>query len=350
MVRRALFILVVLVMALGMVLGCAQEPAPTPSPSPSPTPSPAPTPQAEPVTLDFVSFTPPMSYLEYGIMEENFINPVNEKAGGKVVINYRGGPEVIPSFDLGVSVQKNTIQMTAAPMGFWESLVPGIDCTRLTQLSVEEEAANGAFDYLQELCAAKGLYYMGRADPTELPFFYLFSNKKISKISDFAGTKISGSPSFHGFYQALKATPVVIPLSEYYTAMERGTVDIGSSSIYVWNDGGSYEVTKYMIKPGFYIGTPGMIVNLDVWNKIPADMQQLMTEQFAIHQKAWLAIDNEERPKAETFIQEQGVEIIDLAPDVAEEYIRLAYDGGWEFDMKRYPEDIVTKLRSLLSK
>jgi len=288
--------------------------------------------------------------MEFQVVKENFIDKVNERAKGELAIKVRGGPEVIGSLDLGLAVQKGTIQISAIPTGFFADLVPGADAYRLSELTVEEERASGAYDYLKDLFAKHGFYYMGRQDPVDIPFFYTFPNVKIEKLEDFVGLKISGSPSFHAHIKGLGATPVVIPLPEYYTAMERHIVDIGTSSIYVWIDGGTYEVCKYIINHPYYRATPAMVVNLETWNRIPKHLQDMMMQTFSEHQKAWTAIDNAERAKALQVIQDGGVEVITFPPDVAEEYLRITYDNAWKEDAKIYPAEVVNTLKKLMTK
>jgi TRAP-type C4-dicarboxylate transport system substrate-binding protein len=345
---KKLFVLgLIISVVIALVVGGCSQPAP---PKPAPAPAPAPAPTAAAVKIDFVSFTPPTNKWEFGLLKANFIDKVNERAKGAVTINVRGGPEVIPPFNLGAALQQGTIQMSAVPTGFFESVVPGADCFRLSDFTVAEEAKNGAYDYLKDLYAKKGIFYMGRADPSISPFFYLFSNKKIEKLEDFVGTKISGSPSFHGFYKGLGGIPVVIPITEYYTAMERGTVDIGSSSIYVWIDAKSYEVSKYCINHPFFTATPAMMVNLEAWNKIPKATQDMMLTTFAEHQKAWLAADEADRANSVEFLKKNKVEIVTFAPDVAKKYLDIARDSSWDFDVTRYPPDVVNSLRKLMTK
>src|SRR4030042_6787293 len=88
---------------------------------------------ARAIPLNYVSFIPVTNY-EFARSKPLFIDRVNEKAKGELIINVRGGPEIIPAYDLAFAAQKGTIDMTMIPTGFLENLVPGAAITRLSEL------------------------------------------------------------------------------------------------------------------------------------------------------------------------------------------------------------------------
>ena len=118
--------------------------------------------------------------------------------------------------------------------------------------------------------------YLGRLH--SLVPFSVFTNKKITKVEDFKGLKMRVMPLYIPALKALGATPVTIPPTEIYTAMERGVVDgfmwpnVGMIS---W---GLQEVTKYQLKPGVFAMEPATMINLKKWDQIPKDLQEMMME------------------------------------------------------------------------
>ena len=128
---------------------------------------------SEPITLSFVSFVPLADKTEYQACKRMFIDKVNEQSRGELKIIVRGGPEVIRPFDLGVSVQRGTIDLGLVPTAFFESLVPGADSTKLSIYSAMEERKNGVYEYIAEMYKKSGLYYLGREATTD-GFFYAY--------------------------------------------------------------------------------------------------------------------------------------------------------------------------------
>jgi TRAP-type C4-dicarboxylate transport system substrate-binding protein len=326
--KKVIYGLLAVILLVGLVAGCTAKPA-------------------GPITWDYVSFTPLTNDIEFGVIKQNFIDPVNERSNGRLTINVRGGPEVIPSYDLGSAVQTGTIDIASIPIGFFDSLIPGADSMRLSPFTAAEEREKGIYDYVQEaVFEPNGFYNLGRPTTTD-DFFYHSMTKRIEKPEDFIGIKISGSPSLFAWAEALGMTPMLVQLPEYYSALERGVVDGITSSHCVWMDQGLPEIANYIIDHPVYTATPVMVVNLDSWNQLPKDLQDLVTEIFIEHENA--ANDYYRAATAEEMriAKEAGVEYVTFPPDMAQWYTELAYSAAWEDDAKRYPGDVVPTLKEM---
>ena len=73
-----------------------------------------------------------------------------------------------------------------------------------------------------------------------------------------------------------------IPQGGHYLALQTGTVDVGTTSALVAVSGKLYEVADYMTGPVSGFGYTNNVVNKDVWDKIPADLQQIIIEEGAM--------------------------------------------------------------------
>ncbi|MFX0198294.1 MAG: TRAP transporter substrate-binding protein DctP [Candidatus Hodarchaeota archaeon] len=303
---------------------------------------------AKPITLNFVSFIA-LSNVEFTEFKRLFIDRVNEKGKGELTINVRGGPETIAAFDLGVAVQKGTVDMAIIPTAFFESLVPGADATRLSRLTEEEERKAGAHDFIQGMYEKGGMYYLGRQQPTHQDYFYMFLNKRVEKPEDFVGLKLGGSTAFHAHFKGLGATPITLPMPEYYPAMERGVVDGISTSLHMWAGYGGHEVTKYMIDHPFYKNTVSVVANLKTWNQLPKHLQKLMIECMLEEQKEWPDLSAKAWKKEKQKMRDGGVEIITFPPDVAKWFVETALEEAWKDEEERFGE-VIPKLKKLLTK
>ncbi|MFH1951878.1 MAG: TRAP transporter substrate-binding protein DctP [Pseudomonadota bacterium] len=304
---------------------------------------------AKTFTLSYVSFVPLANKVEFQLVKKGFIDKVNERAKGELVINVRGGPEVIHPFELGVSVQRGVIDYALIPTAFFENLVPAADSTKLSIYTADEERKNGVYEYILEMYKKSGLYYLGR-HATDPAFFFLFMNKRVEKPEDFKGLKLGGSTAFHGFYQELGCALTTLPIPEYHSAMERGVVDGLTSSLYVALQFGLQDVTKYVISPGFYRATPAHVINLNTWNSLPKHLQQLMTDCMAEFEKEYVVLERKERILALEKWKESGREIIELSPEVAAWYLKAASEGSWKYAEKRFPGDVAPRLRERITK
>jgi TRAP-type C4-dicarboxylate transport system substrate-binding protein len=109
----------------------------------------------------------------------------------------------------------------------------------------------------------------------------LLANKPVKVLEDFDGMLIQAiSPVFADIIEAVGAAPVTgQPYTEAYSLIEKGTVDgtiQAPSSMYSY---ALYDVAKYMTSAYLVSAVHGFSINLDVWNKLPADAQDIIAEE-----------------------------------------------------------------------
>jgi TRAP-type C4-dicarboxylate transport system substrate-binding protein len=306
--------------------------------------------QADEITLTWLSFVPKNSP-EAARFQKYYVDVVNQKARGELVIKYRGGPEIMQLPDIGPGVQKGIVDIATTILGFYESVVPGIGAYMLSELSPEEtRKPGGAYDYMVELHKKKGLMFLGRSAPKTNNFFYFFLNKKIEKPEDFKTTRLGSGTAMLAAAKAWGASVTPLKLSDYYTAMERNLVDgVPSCPIDTWVALGCTEVTKYVLDHQFYQTTGVAIMNLKKWEMLPAHLQKMMMDTMMEYQKVATAAGDELEKKMRKKMMDEGVEFYKLAPKDAEWLMTTAYNAAWENQRKRFPEETAT-LEKLLRK
>ena len=105
------------------------------------------------------------------------------------------------------------------------------------------------------------------------------SRDKIEKVEDLEGVKIrmpSGIPA--EIFSQIGASPVSLPLSEAFSALEKGIVDAADAGTIYYNERiGIYDHAKFTTVPGFH-STPivDFSVNSSKWEALPADLQRII--------------------------------------------------------------------------
>ena len=111
---------------------------------------------------------------------------------------------------------------------------------------------------------------------------WFFGNKPLATLDDFKGLKIrSHAASMSDFITGLGAEPVFMSQAEVYTGLERGFVDASANGILLAVPDRLHEVAKHMAGPVIGFGYTNNVINKDVWNAIPADLQQIIVEEGA---------------------------------------------------------------------
>ncbi|MEW6667108.1 MAG: TRAP transporter substrate-binding protein DctP [Thermodesulfobacteriota bacterium] len=344
MKKERMLATMVLVFILGFAVALLAVPAYAQQAS-KPSPS-----TSETITLNFVSFAPAANVVEFQHIKKELFEKINQLAKGRLVIQVKGGPEVIPPFNLGTAVKTGTIDMACIPNAFFEDLVPGIGVAHLSDFSAVEERKNGVYEAIGELYKKAGMFYLGRGEATDRGYFLLFLNKAVGKREDFKGLRLGGSTSFHGQYKELGGVASTLQTTEYNTAMERGAVDGLSSSVYIGLAYGLQSVCKFVVQPGFWRSSVAIPVNLAKWNKIPPDLQKMMISEMAAYEAKFAPYELGQR---NTFIQKftsTGAKALNLAPDVAKWFVDASTEGAWKYAQERQPGDIIPKMKQLLTK
>jgi TRAP-type C4-dicarboxylate transport system substrate-binding protein len=145
------------------------------------------------------------------------------------------------------------------------------------------------------------------------------------------------------------AAVVNLQMTDYYTAMERNTVDgVSSSTLTNWVNSGCQAVTKYMVLPGYFQSSVFVMMNLNFWKKLPPDLQQVITDAMIHSERLNAELNAEDKAKSLQKLKEAKVEVYNLPPDTAKWLVDTGYAATWEFQQKRFP-DVTPRLKELLS-
>jgi TRAP-type transport system periplasmic protein len=272
----------------------------------------------------------------------------DQKYPGQVFFDYKGASEVIPTQQQLEALRSGLVDMIMTAASYCTSVLPELDVMSLTNMTPTEERKAGVNDYLDKLLNAKAnAHFVARLGSGEL--FQIFLAKPVEKIDDFKGMKIRGSPTHIPFIKALGAEPVVTPPSEIYTAMERSIVAGYVQPAASIRTMGLLPVTKYMLRPGFYQPVTFVLVNLDFWKKMPDHLKDLITENMK--KAEIMAMDNIKVRLQTEFaeFEKAGVKFIQLPPDDAAKFSKMAEDAMMEVVLKKAPEE-GKKLKELVTK
>lgn len=280
---------------------------------------------------------------------EMFANAFNEKFKGETIINWRGGPEIISGFQQHEAVRSGAMDMAATSGGYYTSLLPVSHSLMYSNKTHEEMRQAGFFEVFEKAHRDVGLVYL-----CEISYgrkFYLYINDRIKTPKDLAGKKIRVFPTIAPFVKALGAAPVNMPITEIYSAMERGVVDGFGMTVAGFVKGWSWhEVTKYMIEPGFYRATIAVLVNPKKWKELSPDLQKRIRDwKYDVFDLEAGKFYMNQAKTSKRLILDNKVKVIEFSPADAKAYLKLAYDSAWEGVNKQAPE-LGPKLQRMLVK
>jgi len=266
-------------------------------------------------------------------------NRIEKNSGGRIKFDFLGGTEVIPSFEQGEAVKSGVVDAAFVPSGYLKGMVPeGLALTN-TPINSPERRAIGFYDLLNEIYQKHNLYYVMNCDASGYPeHFHIFLNTVIDKPEDIKGMKLRASGTYRPTLEYFGASVVVMPVTETYTAMERGLVDgfafPADSPFFNFS---MQEVTKYYVNPGFGSPIVCFFINLDVWNSIPGDLQKLIMDTVIEAEKEWVTKFYTYHEGILGEMDKAGMTAINLPEDAGNRLQKAWYDCNWKDIIEKSP-------------
>ena len=251
---------------------------------------------------------------------EKFAELVAKKSGGKFTVKPFPGGALGPDLQTVSAMQGGTMEMTVMNASLLAGNVKEMAVfdfpflfanTREADAVADGPVGRKLLDKLQE----RGLVGLAYWD---LGFRQIHTAKKpIAKADDFNGMKmrVIPTPLYVDFMKSLGASPVPMPFTETYTALEQGAIDGMTNPLLNILDGKYNEVSKYLTLTNHMYTPQAVIVSKKFWDKLSATEQQILrdaAQETAVIQRK-IARDEAARVLAE--VKKAGMTVIEMPPE-----------------------------------
>lgn len=304
----------------------------------------------EPAKVKFGHVAPPFHGLQKGA--EAFSAHVKEKTQGRIDI------AVFPASQLGSEVamtelvQVGGIEIASITTAVLQNFVPQCSVIDMPFIFPNRKTAYATLDdpeVRQKIFSyfpAKGLIPIGWGE-NEIKDF---TNKRgpVRTPEDMKGLKIRvmNSPVYLDTFKQLGASPVALPFSETYNALQTGVVDAQDNPILTSVLMKFTEVTKYATLTHHSLNECITIVGADYWSKLSKPDQQIFLEAAEIlknvnrevNAKLHQALPGNNQ-SINDYAKANGVEIIELTADEREQF-RKAMVPVWDKYRKEIGNDV----------
>ena len=305
---------------------------------------------ADPIKLVMVGAWPPgvSSAADIGI---KYKDTVNQLSAGRLVIEFKGSKDVIPTFDQPEALVRGVFDIWYGAPNYWAGIVPG---GYVTELSTYEIPDNGPgsdlFAFVAKMFEKHGVAYLGHfSGELGTGNHFMYTQQKVSGISDLKGMKIRVPPLTRFFVDAIGAEPVTLPPGEVYLALERGAVEGFTWPFYDgFTNFGWQEVSKYVIHHPLYRDGISIKMNLDKWNSLPDDLKDIMLEATRKTQawsQGWVSAFQAIQLAG---MQKGGMKVIEFSNVEADRWHKTAGDALWSHFKSVMSAEEYTSARHLL--
>ncbi|HUV53396.1 MAG TPA: TRAP transporter substrate-binding protein DctP [Dehalococcoidia bacterium] len=310
-----------LVVAIVLVAACAPATEPTPGTA-------APNPEASKVyVLKMQALAAPGEMWRMEPLQQR----LTEMSKGRLKIKAFSSGEIVPTVEILDAVASGVLDMgwfcgayvsDKIPIAAVEFGLPfswtdvGLDVYNIFW-------ERGLLDLVREAYGEHGVYYVG---PVHTAPYSLLAKTEARGIEDLRKMKIRSTGITAKALNNAGIPTVYVPVEETYVALATGTIDgvvYGGAGDY--RDTKFYEVAKYYYRPPIMASsTCNVLVNMDVWNSLPSDLQAILVYGTSDYSQ-WMAfnyLDFEYQALEE--MGKQGLKVVTLPDETVAELVEAA--------------------------
>ena len=267
-----------------------------------------------------------------------FADLLNERSNGAITLTVHSGGTLGSARETLEGVQMGSIDFIVESSASLSNFTDAMDVFDLPYLFTSDEearqglsgeAARGQLDAL-ESAGFKGINYW------ENGMYAIGSTTEVNSLADLQGLRVRSIDSTlqTDIYNALGAMPVVLAWGDIYTSLQQGVIDaVSSTTVTNMYTSNFYEVAPYIIRTNHGYSPAPLLCNLNMWNSLPADIQELVIECADEARDYHYQVCDEQLAEYQTTMEENGATFIDVDLDewiaaVQPVYDQYVGDGG----------------------
>ncbi len=247
------------------------------------------------------------------VILNGFAERFNERAGGQYIIEHHDSGSLIALTESLDSVRLGTVELAA-----WAPGIYGTVDARFTELPFIYKNAAADAAAQAELTSMYDAFVTEKFNQKVLFNFTtggneIYTKKPIETMADLKGLLMTSfSPTQSIFIEALGGSPVTIPFTDTYTSVQKGVAD---ACITVPNMAvvfGLSDVIDYMTRAYCIPGSIVVSINLDTYNSLPKDIQDILIDEALNTRQIANEIMMNGYEEFTQMLRDQGVTVYDL--------------------------------------
>lgn len=251
------------------------------------------------------------SYVQTQVVEQ-FMDKLKTASDGSMTLQMFG-PETVPPFEQLDSATSGLMDMLYTSGSYHSNVTAiGVALDALYDSTPERLRSSGIWDFVDQHYQDEGLKLIAIFPDLN---GYSFSLKEPLSEEGLKGKRIRGTPIYHGVIEHLDAAAVVLPGNEIYPALERGVIDgagwptVGPVSMRL------YEVANYYMRPTLGQVAYVLFMNLDRWNALAPETQQLIANEAEAFEKEAVEIFLAAGEKESGILESNGMKKTELTQE-----------------------------------
>jgi len=242
---------------------------------------------AKTITLSYANFPPAKTFP--CVQMERWKDEVEKRTDGQVAINTFPGGTLLGAKNMFRGVVQGQADIGCLCMAYQPGVFPLTTVAGLPVGFTSSEVASKALyaiyeKYDPEAFQPVKVLTMFTSAPSNL-----MTKVPVKSLDDLQGLELRASGSASRILDMLGATPVSMPMPETPEALQKGVVKGLLSSLEVLKDFNFAAYCPYQTMTNFQVYPFAVVMNMDVWNSLPEDVQQVMDDLRA-EQAEWTGV------------------------------------------------------------
>jgi TRAP-type C4-dicarboxylate transport system substrate-binding protein len=226
------------------------------------------------------------------------------------------------------------IEMAIFPLFYIAPQIPELSITLLPAVPATTDQAQllkgSVFQRrFQEFCESKGIHILT---------WWWLAGGIVSRSAEIGGpgsykglTVRSGDPNFDLMFQALGATPKIMPSTEIGPSLRSGGLDAALASFESFVSLHIYEHTKYAILGGntLYVSLHPLMISAKIWNALSDEEKKAFEEAAEIANTHFQASQREAELQAVATFKEAGARVRPMTFEEYQSWLHVANATSW---------------------
>ncbi|MCC5986545.1 MAG: TRAP transporter substrate-binding protein DctP [Pararhodobacter sp.] len=256
-----------------------------------------------------------------------FIERVAERSEGAINVTM-DGPEVVAPFEQLEPVQAGIYQMLFTHPAYHAGVTrAAFALDSSSDPDPERRRSVGLWDAIDEEYNRIGLKLIGITSTGEGSYQFLLRDRPHDSDQPFAGMRIRGTPPYRPIIDDFGGAMVVLSGGEMYSALDRNVVQGAAWPVVGATASRLPEVTNYYLRPAFGSGSYLMLMNLDAFNRLSEEEQEVLLSVAAELEQETISVFQDINAQEVEAMEAAGLERVTLSDEMSERMIRVFVDG-----------------------
>jgi len=256
-----------------------------------------------------------------------FKTNLEKASGGKMSVRI-SGPEAVPPFEQLQPVSAGAFEMLYTHPAYHSKGLAA--AAEIVPFGIDRLRSSGVWGFIDSYYQKTHNLKILSLVPVGTEGYHCYLRQPLSAQGDWNGRKLRGVPNQSGVIKALGGVPVVMPMGDVYSALEKGVVDGACAPANVLLATKHYEVAKYRVEPRFGLLVSLIGMNLERWKKLSKAQQTTLVSVGLQTERDTARIGDEILAKDNKTLEGLGVQVLQLPAAKRDALKSIWQTSNWE--------------------